>query len=281
MAEVKIPKKFADICALVRDGREGGIAALNAYPGLGHQREAVLAEAAYFSYDFETALDLDKGLCPFWDEWHYANIRTEHTAAMSFAARALGRQNEIVRFFTGQIALVASGDERPEHIKNAHITNYENRIAYIESGVMPFFSEKETYKPVEVPASLNEIREALIEEKARRKKGLDLASDSGQESLFLKAFDKGSIVDALAIYEKIADNIVSTYTHLNALSGYNHTGDRERAFDVVLRLARQRLWVVASATQVRPMEFFTHPSMHAFLSGKGNLEKITQAAWRI
>ena len=118
---VKIPKKFADICALIRDGQDDGIEKLNVFPGLEHQKTAVLAELAYFDGEFEKALAYDMELCPFWDEWHYSNIRTEHTAAMAFAAKLLGRSDEVTGFFKEQISLVENNAERPAHIKNGYI----------------------------------------------------------------------------------------------------------------------------------------------------------------
>ena len=235
MEAVKIPKKFADICALIRDGQADGIEKLNAYQGLERQKAAVLAEVAYFEGDWENALSLDMGLCAFWDEWHYCNISVEHTAAMAFAARLLSREDEVVRFFKEQIAFVESNPDMPAHIRNSYKVIYEHRIEYIKSGIMPYATEDETY---------------------------------------------GKIEDSLAQYELVKDDNLSTMWHIKALSGYNYTGDTKKAFEVVLRMARQRLWFVAAVTQVRPMEFFTHPSIYGFLSDKGNLERITQAATR-
>jgi len=276
LEKVKIPKKLAEICALVRDGQNDGIEKLSAYPGLDRQKAAVLAEVAYFDGDFEKALQIDMTLCPYWDEWYYSNVRTEHTGAMSFVARLLGRQDEIIGFFEEQISLDERDNDIPAHIKKAKKNNYENRIEYLRTGVVPHFTEKEIYTPLETPVLLDELRAAVIKEN----KKLDVDSKEWLFALFKKVCSKGTLEDMFVLYEKIAENNLSTMWHIKALMRYNHIGNTEKAFEIVLRMARQRLWAVASDTQVRPMEFFTHPSIFGFLNDKSNLDKIAQAAMR-
>lgn len=278
---IKIPKKFADICGLIRDGQEDGFEKLQAYKGLEHQKIAVMAQCAYFDGDFTQGLELDMELCPYWDEWHYGNIRSEHVAAMAFAARALEREDEVIRFFEGQIALSEADTDLPQHIKKSHVTCYQNHIAQIKTGLMPHFNEKETYRPPENPLSVKEIR-AILEEriKAKKDKPKDFGSTEGIYSLFLRCAREGVVTDALGLYEQIADLELphSIDWQITALACYNYIGDEAKGFDVVLRIARQRLWFVAAATQVRPMDFFRHPAILPYLSNKAKLERIKQAA---
>ena len=107
VVEKKLPKKFRDACTLILTDREAGVNALAvpAFDELTHQRDAVFAELAYFDGDFEKALGLDMSICPWWGEWHYSNIRTEHIAAMTFAAFRLGKEAGLITFFKEQIAL--------------------------------------------------------------------------------------------------------------------------------------------------------------------------------
>ena len=272
---VKIPKKFADICSLIRDGETAeGLDQLNAYPGLEHQKTAVLAEVAYFNGDFDTALAYGMEICPYWGEWYYSNVMGEHLAAMAFAALQLGRQEAMADFFARQSALVDREEDLPDHIRNARKAAYASKAEFLKTGIVPHFTDDETYKIRENPAGLNELREELKKEK----KKLDPDSEEGIFALFKKCCSKGSPGDMLMLYEKIADTNLSTMWHINALAGYNYVNDREKAFGTVLRMARQRLWLVAAATQVRPMEFFTHPSVFPFLKDKDNLVLITGAA---
>ena len=272
--EVKIPKKFATICEQIRNGKPEGLDNLNAYNGLEHQKTVIYAELAYFNGEFEKALNYDITICPFWGEWHYSNIRKEHVSAMAFAARLLKRNEEIIKLFTEQSLLIENSVDIPDHIKKANKTYYEIQIERIKN---PNTTDEETYKAPEECLSLNE----LAVEVAQKNKKLDIKSDEGQFALFKRCCSKGSLDDMLMLYEKVAENNLSTMWHIKALSGYNHNKDNKKALEVVLRMARQRLWFVAAHTQVRPMEFFTHPSTFEFLSDKTALDKITQAACRL
>lgn len=277
MEAVKIPKKFADICKLIRDGQEEGLTKLNDYAGLENQKKAVLAEVAYFEGDFEKAIELDKEISPYWDEWHYSNIRGEHVAAMSFAACKLGKQSEIIDFFAQQSALAESDADKPEHIKNAYKHSYAMQTEYIKTGTIPYFSEKETYKVPDTLLSMDEMAKEIL----LKNKKIDIESEKGQEALFRLSISKGSPENTLNLYEKVADNNLSTMWHIHALSICNYLNDNEKTFEIILRMAKQRLWFVAAVTQVRPMEFFTHPSIFPYLGDKDNLRKITEAACNI
>jgi hypothetical protein len=281
---VKIPKKFADICALVRDGEADSLEKLKAYQGLEHQKIAVLAQCAYFDGDFAAGLSLDMQLCPYWNEWHYSNIGTEHIAAMAFAARILERQNEVCDFFGEQITLLEGDTDTPVHIIKGGIARYENKIEYIKTGVVPHFTEMETYRPPEKPLSVDELKAAVEERvKSKKDKPVDWDSTEGFARIFSECKNKGDIYDAIEYYEKIPDAELpdSVDWQIAALSCYNYLENEKKGFEIVLRMASQRLWYVAAHTQVRPMDFFRHPSVFPYLSDKSRLEAITEAGQQI
>ena len=56
--------------------------------------------------------------------------------------------------------------------------------------------------------------------------------------------------------------------------------DDENALEAIERLASMRMWTVAAPTQVRPMNFFTHPMMHKFLKDDDSLKRIKEAAFK-
>jgi len=118
MIAVEIPKEFAIICELIRDGKNEGIEKLNVYENLERQKKAVLAEIAYFNGDFDYGISAGVELCPFWHERHYSNIRQEHTAAMAFSAKLVKREDEIISLFKEQIAICDSNSKMPAHIKS-------------------------------------------------------------------------------------------------------------------------------------------------------------------
>ncbi|MCL2654438.1 MAG: hypothetical protein FWD65_01890 [Coriobacteriia bacterium] len=128
----RLPKKFRDACDLVITDRESGVAALSApaFESFAHQRDAVFAELAYFDGDLGKALELDKTLCPYWGEWHYSNIRTEHCAAMTFAAFRLGKEAGLIEFFKEQIAFEQSRTQ----VSQVVIRGYEIQIERLTTG---------------------------------------------------------------------------------------------------------------------------------------------------
>ncbi|MGI6153256.1 MAG: hypothetical protein ACOYJB_05385 [Christensenellaceae bacterium] len=272
---VKIPKKFSDICGQIRDGQPESTEALEAYEGLPHQKTAIYAEIAYFNGEFEKAVAYDMEICPFWGEWHYANIRQEHVAAMAFAAKVMGKENEIASFFAEQSALAEAEQDTPAHIKKAVIHYYKMMMEFIRTGIS---HKDETYRPAQNPETPATLAAQVQADYARRKKEINMQSADGILSLFGMCYKNGSPQDALELYEQIADGNLSTMHHIKALGIYNFLKDKDKALEVVLRMARQRLWCVASSTQVRPMEFFTHPAIHPFLKDKAVLAEIEQAA---
>lgn len=271
---VKIPRKFANICGAIREGESGSLEKLAAYDGFDHQKSAVEAEILYFQGNFEQALQKDMSICPFWEEWYYANVREEHVAAMAFVARLLGKEDDVIRFFQEQWAAIEADPDVEDHIKTDYLSYYEIHLAYLRTGIVPHFTEEETYQPVDDPTSLQQ----LIDEVKKENKKIDIESEKGQLKLFAKCCTKSSVSDMLSLYETIAENNLSTMWHIHALSAYNYLQNKEKAFEVILRMAKQRLWLVASATQVRPMELFTHPSAHMFLSDPQYLKEIVKAA---
>ena len=134
--EVKIPKDFVKICDLIRDVKEEGIKKLHQYKGLENQKNAILAEIAYFDGDFEKAINYSMKVCPFWGEWHYANIKEEQLAAMAFAAIQIGKQDDLIKFFNEQIIR--------EQSKDTHY--YKLLIEFLETGEH-FEAEEQQYKP--------------------------------------------------------------------------------------------------------------------------------------
>jgi len=88
---------------------------------------------------------------------------------------------------------------------------------------------------------------------------------------------KGRLEDRLRIYEEIADKNLTDMWHLEAIVGYNYLNDTQKAFGAVLRMAKARFWFAAAATQVRPMEFFTHPAIFPYLFVKDKLREIVAA----
>ena len=113
MNVVKLPKNFRTACYDVMDDKEGSLDAIEKFSGkFPHQVAAVLAEADYFDGNFSNALDRDITVLPWFDEWHYSNVKDEHMAAMTTVAIVLNRKSELIDIFEEEkIRFSFSGNE--------------------------------------------------------------------------------------------------------------------------------------------------------------------------
>ena len=115
MNVVKLPKNFRTACYDVMDDKEGSLEAIEKFSGkFPHQVAAVLAEADYFDGNVSDALDRDITVLPWFDEWHYSNVKDEHMAAMTTAAIVLNRQSELIDIFEKEkLRLQSESDNGP------------------------------------------------------------------------------------------------------------------------------------------------------------------------
>ncbi|MGY3779231.1 hypothetical protein [Isobaculum melis] len=269
MTIVKLPKKFRDICEDIRNGKEEAIEELNHYKPdhFMNQKLAVLAEVDYFNGRFAEGLEKDIKLLDYWDEWPHSNVYTEHVAAMGFAAVKLKRQDEIKKILLEKIHMIETNDDRPQHLKKSMIGYYQLINAYLETGIkghrengVLIHKNSEEYCPPETPSSLS-----LLKEQANRNDG----------KLLYLAFTKGEMEDFISVYQSSSD---SPMWHYKALSVFYYMQEEEAALACIKKIAKQRLWFVSSATQVRPMSLFEHQLTYPFLSNEEQLQEILFAA---
>lgn len=271
MDVVKPTKKFRMVCYDIMDGHEDAIKILETYEKYPHQIAAVKAEVAYFNMDYASALSLDLETLPFFEEWYFSNVGDEHMAAMAFAAIKLHREREVFDALTReQTRILAEGGRQPRG-------KYAEKLkTYIQNGALPHSDAKEmSYQD---PIDAKNIEE-LSQEVKKKNKNIDLGSVAGKDKLFYVCCSSGTARDAVTIYEQICTEKLGELTHQNAIVRYLFLGEREKALQAIERLATQRLWSVASPTQVRPMRFFQLPYMHEFLSDERSMARIRAASF--
>lgn len=270
MGEVTLPKAFRDVCYEIMDGSYESIGELDAFSDYPHQVMAVKAAVAYFDGDFETGLKLTAEIMPYWDEWHYSNVCNEYMAAMVFAARETGRTDFVQSVIQKeQERLLLADREKCESGKHQRYNYCALMTEYLNTGRMPKSEECE-YR---VPDGVKSVPEIIKEKKLKNKTAAD------KIKLYNLVCAKGTPEDAVLIYEEINSGILSEMQHENAIIRYLYLKQEEKALQAVERLATARLWSVASVTQVRPMNFFTHPMMHGFLRNPVTLERIKKAGF--
>lgn len=271
MEVINVSKKFRDVCYEIMDGSYESIEKLDAFPEYPHQAAAVKAAVAFFDRDYDRAIELVESIMPYWDEWYYANASKEYMSAMAFAARETGREEKARKILKAeQERLLAADREKCEAGRHQRYNYCRIMLEYLDTGLMPKSKEELEYA---VPADAKSKEELISSMKGKAVTAAD------KTKLYNVLCMKGLPEDAVGVYEEIKDERLSEMNHENAVIRYLYLGEDEKALEAVERLATARLWAVAAPTQVRPMNFFTHPMMHRFLKDESSLERIRNAAF--
>lgn len=271
MEVINVSKKFRDVCYEIMDGSYESIDKLDTFTEYLHQVAAVKAAVAFFDKEYDKAINLVDEIMPYWDEWYYSNVCKEYMAAMAFAAKETGQENkarEIIK--AEQERLLVADKEKCETGKHQRFNYCKIMLDYLDTGVMPKSKEELGYS---VPDDAKPRDELISSMKLKNNTATD------KIKLYNVLCMKGLPEDAVEVYEEVKDERLSEMHHENAIIRYLHLNQAEKALEAIERLATARLWMVAAPTQVRPMNFFTHPMMHKFLRDEGSLERIRKAAF--
>lgn len=272
MDVVKLPKKYRDLCAAIRQGEEPDPKLLDAFrEKFPHQAAAVEAELAAFRMDWAGVMDRELAILPFLREWYYSNVPAQQMTLLCFAARRLGREEEakaaLIKERESLLAELPEADRRSPYYAFAGYM-----LEYLGTGIMPY-DEELHYREPEEPKGIEELRADL------RPKERD--TDAGRQKLLNLCCLQGTAADALGLYEELADRVLLTEMwHLNAIQRYLYLGAEGPAVRAAERWAASRLWMSAAPTQVRPVVFFQHPILHPFLSDADILCRLEEAACR-
>ena len=267
MEVIKLPKKFRTVCDEIRDGSYDSLEKLDSFTAFPHQVAAVKAAVAYFDKDYDSAVDLTCDIMPYWDEWFYANIPDEFMAAMVFAAKECGKEEQVRKALTEECDRTFTKDVgKYGEGKHPRYKYCNLMLKYLDTGIMPKSDELNYTVPANVKSDDEIIRDCKIK-------------DGDKDRLYKMLCLYGSPEDAVKIYEEIKDGSLSEYDREAAIVRYLYLKEDEKALQAIERLASDRLWTVASSDQVRPMNFFTHPMMHKFLKDDESLERIRKASF--
>ncbi|MCQ2534833.1 MAG: hypothetical protein MJ172_09730 [Clostridia bacterium] len=271
MEVVKVSKKFREVCYEIMDGSYDSVEKLELFEEYPHQVNAVKAAIAFFDKDYDTAIDFVDSIMPYWDEWYYANAFNEYLTAAAFASKEIKREDFVREMILKeQDRLLSSSRESCEAGKNQRYNFCKIILEYLESNLLPKSKQELDYCVSEDAKSVEELISSM-----------KLKDDtmSNKIKLYNMVCMKGLPEDAVQIYEKIEDSNLSEMHHENAIIRYLYLNQDEKALEAIERLATARLWTVAGPTQVRPMNFFTHPMMHKFLLDDLSLERIKKASF--
>lgn len=267
MEVIKLPKKFRIVCDEIRDGSYESLEKLEAFTAFPHQVAAVKAAVAYFDKDYDTAVDLTCDIMPYWDEWHYSNVPDEFMAAMVFAASECGKEEQVRKALIEERDRTFTKDvEKYGEGKHPRYKYCNLMLEYLDTGIKPNNAELN----YSVPANAKSVDEVIKDCKIK---------DGDKGRLYKMVCLYGNPEDAVKLYEEIKDDMLSEYDRQDAIVRYLYLNEDEKALQAIERLVSDRLWTVASPTQVRPMNLFTHPMMLKFLKDDECLERIRKASF--
>ncbi len=273
MDVVKLPKKVRMVCYDIMDGKEDALDVLESfadkYP---HQVAAVKAEVAYFNMEYEKALELDLTVLPWFEEWYYSNVSSEHMTAMVVAAIMLNRRQKLIEALIKEQERIRAENGRPQRERFCGIL-----LDYLQRGVMPFSDNDENY-PYHEPKEPQTKEQLLAKLKGQNKK-FSLDNPNDKRMLYNHCCMFGMARDAVDLFEDIFGVSMAESSYRDAIARYLYLGEQEKAVKTAERLATERLWAVAGPTQVRPMSFFMDPNLRDFLLKPDYLKRIREAAF--
>lgn len=268
MDVVRLPKKFRDLCAVIRDGQEPDPKLMTAFrEKFPHQAAAVEAEIAAFEMDWETVLEKELFILPYLREWYYSNVPAQQMMLLAFAARRLGREEEAKAALTGERENLLKEDPEADR-RSPYYVCAGNMLKYLETGITPF-DEELHYADPDSPRTREELQDSIP--------GKDRNLPKGKQKLLNLCCLYGTAVDALDLYEELKDGTLTEMWHEQAIQRYLYLGTEEPAIQAAERWAAGRLWFVAAPTQVRPVCFFQHPLLHPFLTNADIIKRLREA----
>lgn len=268
MDVVRLPKKFRDLCGVIRDGGEPDPKAMDAFRAkFPHQAAAVEAETAAFRMDWETVLDRTLFVLPWLREWYYSNVPAQQMTLLAFAAKRLGREGEARAALAGEREVLLR--ENPEADRPGPYTTYAGyMLDYLETGALPYDEELRYADPA---------RPETAESLAATLPGKGRDTREWKLKLMNLCCLKGTAAEALALYEEVRGEPLTEMWHQYAIQRYLYLGAEEEALRAAERWAAGRFWAAAAPTQVRPVCFFQHPMLHPFLMDGEKIGRLERA----
>ena len=197
MEEIKLPKKYRDICEEIKNGSYESLAKLDAFEEkFPHQNLAVKAGVEFFDRKYEEAASHTLLLMPFWDEWYYSNVANEYMMAMCFAAKKIGREAEVSLALQEEQSRLMEVEEEKCLKGSCQRYNYCTILLnYMQQDILPE-SRSRDYQPPKVPKTASEL---IAEGKLNPEKDFD------KMKLLNLLFMKGDPEDTVDYYERIKD----------------------------------------------------------------------------
>jgi len=230
----------------------------SAFPKSPVQVDAVLAQAAVFSADWSTAVELGRNSVVAYEQWYSGNFLQENLAALTFIAIRTGACDPAAQWVQEWLAGELGRDDLREHMRGV-LTRQVEIQSLAMAGAPTGLRE---WKAAENPQPLAAFEAKLA---ANRKR---VAPDSVEGISYMLHFvgTDGDPADFLKLYHRVAEMPqLSDDHHITAARIYKHLGDVAAAKAAISNWRRFG-WLPVEATDILPMRLFTFFDLYPILS---------------
>lgn len=250
MNVVTIPRNFSKVCKLFLERNyEGAEKAMEKVKDLPHQKAAIRAQLALFSWDFDKTVECCKEYFPHLDEWYSRNMIDESFAMLAFSAIKSGREKEVIEYLDDlKTALPKEENERYTEIM---LWSIENTVDILNGKTCG-----PQYTPPEEPMTLDEAVEFL--RKNNNKKELTADTPEGAAYILSRMENKMDCKDFLMLYERFAKKQKFTeITRKYAVEMYLYLDQPEKVRQAICDCYNYS-WIPVEKTIIMPTSILTY-----------------------
>lgn len=251
MSIVTIPRNLSKVCKLFLERNYGEAEkAMEKVKDFPHQKAAIRAQLALFSWDFDKTVEYCMEYLPHLDEWYTRNTVDESFAMLAFSAMKCGREKEAVKYLDDLKTNLSDGeDERYTKIMLGSIKN----TADILNGKIC----EPQYTPPDDPMTLDEAIEYL--RKNNKKKDLTADTAEGADYILTRMYNKMDCKDFLMVYERFAkvQKFSEMTTRKTAVEMYLYLGQPDKVRQAICD-SYNYAWIPAEKTVIMPISILTY-----------------------
>ncbi len=251
MAVVSVPRNMSRACKLYLARKyEEGDKIMSKITEPAHQKAAIEAQLALFSWDLDKAAERCMEFLPYIDEWYSGNMLEAGFAMITFCGYKADKEKVLSYLTTLKDDFSSKSDDniRTERI----ISVIKGSVNTLNGGEL-----KKKYTPPEEPVSLNEAVSYLKE-----KFHSDFTPDTpdGAQNILSRMYHKMDPVEYIGCYERFSDSPKLTeITRADAIKMYIYSDmpDKEKILKAVCGLYKYS-WLPVEKTTVMPISILTY-----------------------
>lgn len=250
MNVVTIPRNLTKACKLYLERNyeeaEKTLVKVKEYP---HQKSALKAQLALFSWDFDKSIEFCMEYLPYLYEWYSGNMMDESFAMLAFSAIKTGRTAEVIGYLDDlRNSLPVDQNER---FTEKMLQSIKQTI-----DIMNGKTCGPKYIPPEEPMTLNEAVEYLREKNNKK----DLTADTPEDAAYIlsRMYKKMDCNDFIMLYERFANvQKFTESTRNSAIEMYLYLDQHDKVKQAICDSYRYS-WIPVEKTSIMPVSILTY-----------------------